>query len=594
LPEAANVAECANGAAPLPLLIDGSRGSLAAMYYAPPAGVAPRGDLLLLPPFAEEMNRCRAMVSLQARRLTAVGVGTLVLDPYGTGDSAGEFVEATWASWRDDLARGIGWLDRHGQGCVGLWGVRLGALMASELARMHPQVRRLLLWQPVFDGKGFYTQFLRIRIAAEMNLPERVKTTGELRRKSSDGEAIEVSGYEIGPVLAAELDALALDLAALAPPLHTDWFEVQGSAEDPIPVASRKLIDVLRSRGATLEAELVLGPSFWQVHERELALSLIEATARRVAAWEAVPSPRAAPRTVAAPLDAVEEPLVLRCGDEHLSAVLHRAPTGGAARRGVVIVVAGGPQYRAGAHRQFVQMARKLAARGWPVLRFDLRGMGDSSGDYLGFEQSLPDLRAAVDMLLAREPRLAEVVLIGECESASGILFYAFRDPRVQGAVLVNPWVRTEEGRAQVIVKTYYLARLRQPEFWAKLRRGQFDVVGSLKSMFDVARAYVRGRRMFARSSIDRTSDDLSALPLPERVATGLARFGGRSLLLMSGNDYIAREFDEVVAASRAWDGLLQSPRVVRRDIEGADHTFSKKAWKSAASDAVVAWLRSW
>ena len=46
---------------------------------------------------------------------------------------------------------------------------------------------------------------------------------------------------------------------------------------------------------------------------------------------------------------------------------------------GVVIVV-GGPQVRAGSHRQFVQLARHLAAQGLPTLRFDVRGMGDSSG----------------------------------------------------------------------------------------------------------------------------------------------------------------------------------------------------------------------
>ena len=62
----------------------------------------------------------------------------------------------------------------------------------------------------------------------------------------------------------------------------------------------------------------------------------------------------------------------------------------------------------------------------------------------------------------------------------------------------------------------------------------------------------------------------------------------------MSGHDYIAREFDEVTAASRAWNGLLKSKRIVRREVDGADHTFSKKVWKNAASDAVVDWLRDW
>jgi exosortase A-associated hydrolase 1 len=262
--------------------------------------------------------------------------------------------------------------------------------------------------------------------------------------------------------------------------------------------------------------------------------------------------------------------------------------------RGMVIVVAGGPQYRAGAHRQFVSMARKLAGNGHAVLRFDLRGMGDSSGSYLGFEHSVPDIRAAIDSLMAREPQLREVVLIGECESASGILFYAWRDPRVAGAVLVNPWVRTVEGQAQVILKDYYFDRLRSPAFWSKVRSGDFKVAESLASLVDVVRAYRRGKHMFARSSLGHAESDLEGLPLPAKTAAALSRFKGHVLLLMSGHDYIAREFDEVTSASRAWDGLLEGPRIVRKDIAGSDHTFSKRIWKDAASDAIVDWARSW
>jgi exosortase A-associated hydrolase 1 len=206
----------------------------------------------------------------------------------------------------------------------------------------------------------------------------------------------------------------------------------------------------------------------------------------------------------------------------------------------------------------------------------------------------VPDIRAAVDALVKKQPAVTEVLLVGECESASGILFYAWQDSRVAGAVLVNPWVRTEEGQAQVIIKDYYWERLRQPAFWAKVRKGEFDLVGSFTSLLGVLRAFMRGRRMFANATLAQAQDDFASLPLPVKTATGLSRFKGRVLLLMSGHDYIAREFDEVTTASRAWDGLLSQPQLLRRDVAGADHTFSKKVWKNAASDAVVAWARSW
>ena len=581
------------GTAPKPLVLPGQHGWLCGLYYAPAAGTVAAGDVLVVPAFAEEMNRCRAMVSLQARALAAQGIGTLVLDPSCTGDSGGEFVDATWRQWRDDLQLGIDWLQVHGQGCRALLGIRLGAILAAELAAANPGIGQLLFWQPVFNGKLFYTQFLRIRVAAELNLPNRIKTTGELREKSGQGEPIEVSGYEVGPRLAQELDALELPEAPLLSPRRSAWFEVVADAATTLSPASAKVVAALKDKGAAVQTDLVVGPPFWHVHERELAPALIEATTACLQSW---PPLSVAGRTDASPpppaADSPERPVLIDCDAHRLSGVLHRGS--GQSARGAVIVVAGGPQYRAGAHRQFVSMARKIAGLGSAVLRFDLRGMGDSSGSYLGYEQSEPDLRAAVDAMVAAQPQVREVVLIGECESASGILFYAWRDPRVTGVVLVNPWVRTEEGQAQVIVKRYYLDRLRSPEFWSLVRNGKFDVRRSVASFVAVVRAYVRGRRMFSQADRSQAQDDISGLPLPVRTAVGLSRFKGQVLLLMSGHDYIAREFDEVTAASKAWQGLLTDPRVRRCDVEGADHTFSRKHWKNAASDAIVAWMKAW
>ena len=580
--------------APRPLLLNGAHGALQACYYPATAPAHGAGDILLLPAFGEEMNRCRAMVALQARALSAIGMGCLVLDPYGTGDSAGDFSDASWDAWLDDMRLGLTWLREQGQGCISLWGIRLGAVMATQLARQDDHVRHLLLWQPVQGGKQFYTQFLRIRIAAELNLPDRVKTTGELRQRSAKGENIEVSGYKIGPRLAGQIDTLQWDESALAGLAQTDWFEVLPDAETSLSPASEQAAERIRSLGGALSLSGVVGPAFWHVHEREIAPELVRASTERVSGWTGAASARSVPDQQDTlnfpPAGASERPVVFACGDDRLYGMLHLGsaePT-----VGVVVVVAGGPQYRAGAHRQFVSLGRRLASDGVAVLRFDLRGMGDSSGTHRGFEHSDLDIQAAVDALLQQCPGLRRVALLGECESASGILFYAWRDPRVTDAVLINPWVRTDEGRAQVIVRHYYLDRLLSAEFWQLVFSGRYRVGDSLRSMVGVVRAYVRGRRQMARSSAAPELDDLSGLPLPVRTAEGLRRFKGRALLLMSGVDLIAREFDEVTNASKAWDGLLQSDRVTRVDVAGADHTFSREIWKSAAATAVADWLK--
>src|SRR5438067_13744952 len=109
------------------------------------------------------------------------------------------------------------------------------------------------------------------------------------------------------------------------------------------------------------------------------------------------------------------------------------------ATRGV-LSVAGGPQYRAGSHRQFTLLARSLAARGIAAMRFDYRGMGDSEGQMRDFEQVQDDIRAALDCFCATVPGLQELALWGLCDGASAISFYAARDVRVRGVALLNPW----------------------------------------------------------------------------------------------------------------------------------------------------------
>lgn len=565
----------------------GGRESLVAVYYPPLASQDPRGDLLFIPPLAEEMNRCRAMVGMQARALSAIGIGTLVLDPLGTGDSGGDHADASWSAWRDDFIRGIAWLKGSANGCLGVWGIRLGAIMAAELTVQDPEIEGLLLWQPVISGRSHYTQFLRIRIAAEMSRPDGVKTTGELRRRSGDGEVIEVSGYRIGPDLARELDALEMpDLRDLAD-RHLAWLDVVASAEQNSP--QERMIASLRSGGGDVDHRQVIGPPFWQLHERTVAPTLIEATTSAIAKWgkRRTDRPRA-PEVASAGL-VRECPLTFACESETLVGILHRGSA--EARCGVVIVVAGGPQYRAGAHRQFVALARRLAARGHPVLRFDLRGMGDSSGEHRGYQNSAADIRAAIDELRRQVPAIDDVVLFGECESASGILFYAFTDARVSGIALVNPWVRTIEGQAEVIVKHYYADRLRSREFWRKVASGKFNPAVSLISLAGVMRAYSKQRKLRMQIGRIADGDDLSDLPLPQKTAAGLRRFRGRALFILSGNDYIAREFEEATRSTKAWEGLMEDPRVTRHVLPDADHTFSRESWKIQVADWVGDWL---
>ena len=81
-----------------------------------------------------------------------------------------------------------------------------------------------------------------------------------------------------------------------------------------------------------------------------------------------------------------ERGLVFRCAGEELVGILHPAP----GATGVVIVV-GGPQYRVGSHRQFLLLARRLAASGIPVHCYVTRIAVANTEDTTEFEQELQE-----------------------------------------------------------------------------------------------------------------------------------------------------------------------------------------------------------
>lgn len=281
-------------------------------------------------------------------------------------------------------------------------------------------------------------------------------------------------------------------------------------------------------------------------------------------------------------MTARELPFAFTCRGDALIGVYHQAT--GAPKRGVVIVV-GGPQYRVGSHRQFVLMARTLAESGIPVLRFDYRGMGDSEGDFAGFEAIDLDIAAAIDAFTTHCPSLREIVLWGLCDAASAALFYAHQDARVRGLVMLNPWVRTTSGEAKTYLKHYYTARLFDAGFWRKLISGRFDFAKSMRSFAGMVRKSRGTGGPAAPGAAERLAGD-TMRPLPDRMAEGLRRFDGPLTLIMSGNDLTAREFEEAAKASPLWRQLLASRRVTRRDLPAADHTFSRRAWR----DQIARW----
>jgi exosortase A-associated hydrolase 1 len=267
-------------------------------------------------------------------------------------------------------------------------------------------------------------------------------------------------------------------------------------------------------------------------------------------------------------------PLILDCAGSDLMAVLHEP--GCPARTGVVVVV-GGPQYRVGSHRQFVLLARQLSLAGFPCLRFDYRGMGDSEGAFAGFEQIGLDIRTAIGALIANAPTVTHIVLWGLCDAASAALLYAASDSRICGLIIANPWVRSPHSEARARIRHYYLRRLLSADFWKKVLRGRWRL---------------RDSAMDLRATLA-TRVETDAPPFVQGMLQGAQAFTGRVLLITSGEDLTAAEFLDRVKASAEWQAVFARAGNARHHIDDATHTFSSAQWRAAVERASVAWVRA-
>ena len=252
----------------------------------------------------------------------------------------------------------------------------------------------------------------------------------------------------------------------------------------------------------------------------------------------------------------------------------------------------GGPQYRVGSHRQFVLLARHLAAEGVPVMRFDYRGMGDSSGELAGFEYIGSDIRSAIDAFQAESPTVSKIVLWGLCDAATAAMFYAPDDARVKGIILANPWIYSPQGAAKAYLKHYYLKRLFQREFWGKVFSGTYNLSASLRSARGIL-AKALGKQA-PTSALDQPQAE-AVLPviaeggahsetesdLAARFAQSLAAFEGEVLILLSGNDLTAAEFVDACGSKRELKRLLKRGNVKQTQLHHMDHTFSRGEWRA-------------
>jgi exosortase A-associated hydrolase 1 len=258
--------------------------------------------------------------------------------------------------------------------------------------------------------------------------------------------------------------------------------------------------------------------------------------------------------------------LTFGCADKTLAGTIDTAPgvTG-------LLIVSGGNETRSGAFGGQAQLAARIARAGFPVFRFDRRGVGDSEGENTGFRCSIRDIAAALEAFRAMSPQVERVVAFGNCDAASALML--MRGEGFDGLVLSNPWVIENETGGPIrpdnlppaAIRARYSEKLKNPREVGRLFSGGV-ALGKL----------ARGLLALLRRTPQPTG-------LAEDMRIGLAQFTGHARILLAMSDRTAQVFEN------AWDS--EDPRIAR--CEGAGHAYVEPEHRHWLETQLLAALRA-
>ncbi len=252
--------------------------------------------------------------------------------------------------------------------------------------------------------------------------------------------------------------------------------------------------------------------------------------------------------------------LTFSCEDETLVGTIDDVPG-----KVGLLIVSGGNETRAGAFSGQAQLATEISSHGFPVLRFDRRGVGDSSGENSGFKGSGPDIAAASRAFRDAVPSVNRIVMLGNCDAATALSFDEFGDARI----LSNPWVYGDEYAGDTAppaeaIRSRYAAKLANPkEIWRLL---------SGKVSF---RKLASGIWASIRPKNENYCDEALAM------ATRLSAHQSPARILIAGNDRTAQYF------TANWNKDDERLAI----CPSADHAFSGKEAQRWYVDNILAVL---
>ena len=505
-----------------------------------------------------------------AGALAAAGLPTLRFDYPGCGDApeADEDPERVRA-WLDGIRDAVTFL-RHQTGVteVALVGLRFGATLAvaaaQEMAENGEPVAALALLAPVASGEAFTKE---LRVLAMM-----------ARAKAAPGvvapSGLEAAGFYYTPCTLGAIKALAPAQAATPP---APRILIMDRADG----AGAVLADAFRSKGCSVETAAF--PGYTVLMRDAIETEYPEEDLHRAVVWLCTDAAKA---TGSMPRTALQDAISVTGGRERavfigeagLFGILSE-PEAPRAGRPALLILNTGANHRVGTNRLGVLLARRLVREGLTVLRFDVRGLGDSPsasdrGDQTVLDTGMvSDVRQAVDFLAARGHR--EIVVNGLCAGAWLAYQATQAEPRITGQILLNLqslWVK--EGVAwSGASNREYLRLVQKKETWVRLLKGDLQfrrLVPMLTTRLLEATTIRIGR------SLSRVSGAETLVEKTRRELGAVAARGVRSAFIYVLEDPGLDEME--VHFGRQGRDLAGTPGVSTIFIDQGDHLFSIKS----------------
>ena len=268
--------------------------------------------------------------------------------------------------------------------------------------------------------------------------------------------------------------------------------------------------------------------------------------------------------------------LTLPCRGQWLAATLDvpaRAPDA------ALLIVSGGREPRCGPHSSMARLAASLAGQGIATMRFDRRGVGDSTGSDPGYADAVPDIAAAHDALRAAIPPGTRIIAFGNCDAATALALSGIAFDRL---VLANPWTLPDGGEdgltapalpPPAAIRARYAHRLRDPATYRRALAGDID-----------------WRRLFKGLWALRPGAGASPRPAPslpaQRLADGIANAAAPVTVLVAEQDRTAQHFLAECAPM-----LPPGTPIMRRN--SASHGFASGGDATWLQDRLIAACRA-